>query len=99
MLLRRLTTINASDHTWRIPDAVRDCSATPALVTLAPRGAARGFALFVHGGRSRSVASGPRLQPPALRVYSLTSLGAWPWSARSHRAFAWPDEHVGWVGL
>jgi hypothetical protein len=92
-LLRRLMTINASDHTWRIPDAVRDCSATPALVRLAPRGAARGFTRFVHGSRSNSVASG------VLREVVLFSLGAWPWSARLHRAFAWPDEHVGWVEL
>ena len=49
---------------------MRDFSATPALVTLAPRGAVRGFTLFVHGGRSNSVASGSRLQPPALRMYS-----------------------------
>lgn len=69
-LLRRLTTINASDHTCRIVDAVGDLGATPALVTLAPRGAVRGFTLFVHGGRSNSVASGSRLQPPALRMFS-----------------------------
>jgi pimeloyl-ACP methyl ester carboxylesterase len=49
---------------------VRDFSATPALVTLAPRGAVRGVTLFVHGGRSKSVASGSRRQPPALRMYS-----------------------------
>jgi hypothetical protein len=69
-LLRRLTTINASDHPCRILDNVGDFSATPALVTLAPRGAVRGFTLFMHGGRSNSVASGSRLQPPALRMYS-----------------------------
>lgn len=68
-LLRRLTTINASDHTCRILDAVGDFSATPALVTLA-RGAVRGFTLFVHRGRSNSVAPSSRLQPPALRMYS-----------------------------
>jgi hypothetical protein len=52
VLLRRLTTINASDHVCRVPNAVRDFCATPVLVTLAPRGAVRGFTLFVHGGRS-----------------------------------------------
>jgi hypothetical protein len=68
-LLRRPTTINASDHTCRIPDAVRDFSATPALVTLA-RGAVRGFTLFVHSGCRNGVASSSRLQPPTLRMYS-----------------------------
>ena len=62
-LPRRPTTINASDHTCRIPDAVRDFSATPALVTLA-RGVVRGFTLFAHGGRRNGVASSSRLQPP-----------------------------------
>jgi hypothetical protein len=62
-------TINASDHTCRIPDAVRDFSATPALVTLA-RGAVRGFTLFVHSGCRNGVASSSRLQPPTLRMYS-----------------------------
>ena len=52
------------------PDAVGDFSATLALVTLAPRGVVRGFMLLVHGGRSNSVASSSRLQPPALRMYS-----------------------------
>jgi hypothetical protein len=61
-LLRRPTTINASDHTCRIPDAVRDFSATPALATLAPGGAVRGSTLVVHGGRRNSAASGSRLR-------------------------------------
>ena len=70
-LLRRPTTINASDHTTcRIPDAVRDFSATPALVTLAPGGAVRGFTLIVHGGRRNGAASGSRLRPPAPRMDS-----------------------------
>ena len=60
---RRLATINASDHTCPIPDAVRDFSASPALVTLA-RGVVRGFTLFAHGGRRNGVASSSRLQPP-----------------------------------
>jgi pimeloyl-ACP methyl ester carboxylesterase len=48
---------------------VRATSATPALLTLAPRGAVRGVALLAHGGRSKSVAAGSRLQSPAIRMY------------------------------
>ena len=44
-------------------------SATPALLTLAPRGAVRGVALLAHGGLSNSLAAGSRLQPPAIRMY------------------------------
>jgi dienelactone hydrolase len=54
---------------------VRDAEATPALVTLAPRGVVRGVALFAHGGRSKSIQPGSRLQGPALRMYPLL-LGA-----------------------
>jgi hypothetical protein len=57
-LLRRPTTINASDHTCRIPDAVSDFSATPALVTLAPGDTVRGFTLVVRrDGRGYGVAA------------------------------------------
>jgi dienelactone hydrolase len=48
---------------------VRDADATPALLTLAPRGAVRAVALFAHGGRSTSAQPGSRLQGPALRMY------------------------------
>ncbi|MDX6550670.1 MAG: hypothetical protein QOJ31_1354 [Gaiellales bacterium] len=48
---------------------MRDAVATPALVTLAPRDAVRGVALFAHGGRSKSMQPGSRLQGPALRMY------------------------------
>ena len=68
-LPRRLATINASDHTCPIPDAVRDFSASPALVTLA-RGVVRRFTLFAHGGRRNGVASSSRVQPPTRPMYS-----------------------------
>ena len=55
-LLRRFTTINASNHTCRIPDAVGDLSATRVLVKLAPRGAVRSFKPFVDSGHRNSVA-------------------------------------------
>lgn len=74
-LLRRLTTINASDHTCRIPHAVADFSATPALVLLAPRGTMRGFTLFVHGGRRNSIAPGQWL-PAGEPVGELADNGA-----------------------
>lgn len=48
---------------------MREADPTPALVTLAPRGAVRGVALFAHGGRSESAQPGSRLQPPAMRMY------------------------------
>jgi len=52
--------------------------AAPALTTLAPSGAVRGVALIAHGGRSRSLRRGSRLQAPALRMY--------PFLADLHRA-------------
>ena len=48
---------------------VTAASATPALLTLAPRGTVRAVMLLAHGGRSKSVAAGSRLQPPAIRMY------------------------------
>ena len=48
---------------------MRADSATPALLTLAPRGAVRGVTLLAHGGLSDSLAAGSRLQPPAIRMY------------------------------
>ncbi len=68
-LPRRLATVNASGHTCRIPDAMRDFSATPALETLA-HVVVRGSTLFAHGGRRNGVASSSRLQPPSRRMYS-----------------------------
>src|SRR5437870_3708351 len=52
-----------------ISATVRAASATPALLTLAPRGAVRGVALLAHGGRSKSLTTGSRLQSPAIRMY------------------------------
>ncbi len=48
---------------------MNDASTTPALMTLAPRGAVRGVALLAHGGLSESAAAGSRLQGPAIRLY------------------------------
>jgi dienelactone hydrolase len=48
---------------------MRDADDIPALLTLAPRGAVRAVALFAHGGRSKSVQPGSRLQGPAVRMY------------------------------
>ena len=52
-----------------ISATVTAASATPALLTLAPRGTVRGVTLLAHGGRSESLAAGSRLQPPAIRMY------------------------------
>jgi hypothetical protein len=41
----------------------------PALVTVAPRGPARGVALIAHGGRSKSTARDSNLRSPALRMF------------------------------
>ncbi len=41
---------------------------TPSLVTVAPRGPARGIALIAHGGRSRGTAPDSNLRTPALRM-------------------------------
>ena len=40
----------------------------PSLVTVAPRGQARGVALIAHGGKSRSTAPDSNLRTPALRM-------------------------------
>jgi dienelactone hydrolase len=57
------------DPSSSISAIVTAASATPALLTLAPRGAVRGVTLVAHGGRSESLAAGSRLQTPAIRMY------------------------------
>jgi predicted esterase len=41
----------------------------PSLVTVAPRGAARGVALIAHGGKSQSSVPDSNLRTPALRMF------------------------------
>jgi dienelactone hydrolase len=66
---RTLNVIPAPDSTCTISATVRDASSTPVLTTLAPRGPVRGVTLIAHGGKSKSVAAGSRLQAPAIRMY------------------------------
>ena len=67
--VRTIVTITPPDHSCSITETVRDARATPALITLAPRGAVRGVTLLAHGGRSKSLSPGSRLQAPAIRMY------------------------------
>ena len=53
---------------------MRDFSATPPLVTLAPPGAVRDFTLFMHGGRSNGIAPGQWL-PAGKPVVQLADSG------------------------
>ena len=43
-------------------------SVRPGLITLAPRGAARGVVVLAHGGRERGAARDSHARPPALRM-------------------------------
>ena len=43
-------------------------AARPGLITVAPRGAARGVVLLAHGGREHSAARDSHARPPALRM-------------------------------